>query len=133
MPNASTPILIVDDEEIVLLAIAESLIPEGYRIVRTTSPFEALEILKRDRFAVIISDHHMPGMTGLEFFAQAQQIQPNASRILITGVLTLKVVVDAINKGEIFRFIAKPWIREELLATVKNATHRYELVSKNAL
>ncbi|MBN2233690.1 MAG: response regulator [Opitutales bacterium] len=133
MPNASTPILIVDDEEIVLLAIAESLIPEGYRIVRTTSPFEALEILKRDRFAVIISDHHMPGMTGLEFFAQAQQIQPNASRILITGVLTLKVVVDAINKGEIFRFIAKPWIREELLATVKNAIHRYELVSKNAL
>ncbi len=133
MPNASTPILIVDDEEIVLLAIAESLIPEGYRIVRTTSPFDALEILKREEFAVIISDHHMPGMTGLEFFSQAQHIQPRASRILITGVLTLKVVVDAINKGEIFRFIAKPWIREELLATVKNAIHRFELVSKNAI
>ena len=132
MPTQNTPILIIDDEEIVLLAISESLIPEGYRIVKTTSPQKALEYLKQEQFAVIISDHHMPGMTGLEFFAEANKIQPMASRILITGVLTLKVVVDAINKGEIFRFIAKPWIREELLATVKNAIHRYELVSQNA-
>jgi response regulator RpfG family c-di-GMP phosphodiesterase len=131
MSPDETPILIIDDEEIVLLAISESLIPEGYQIVKTTSPFHALELLEKQEFAVIISDHHMPGMTGLEFFAAANRIQPNASRILITGVLTLKVVVDAINKGEIFRFIAKPWIREELLATVKNATHRYELISQN--
>ena len=132
MPTQDKPILIIDDEEIVLLAISESLIPEGYRIVKTTSPQKGLEYLKEQQFAVIISDHHMPGMTGLEFFAEANKIQPMASRILITGVLTLKVVIDAINKGEIFRFIAKPWIREELLATVKNAIHRYELVSQNA-
>jgi response regulator RpfG family c-di-GMP phosphodiesterase len=132
MPTQDTPILIIDDEEIVLLAISESLIPEGYRIVKTTSPQKGLEYLMQEEFAVIISDHHMPGMTGLEFFAEANKIQPMASRILITGVLTLKVVVDAINKGEIFRFIAKPWIREELLATVRNATHRYELVFQNA-
>lgn len=132
MPSEDTPILIIDDEEIVLLAISESLIPEGYRIVKTTDPYKGLEYLKEQEFAVIISDHHMPGMTGLEFFAEANKIQPMASRILITGVLTLKVVVDAINKGEIFRFIAKPWIREELLATVKNAIHRYELMAQNS-
>ena len=132
MTNQQTPILIIDDEEIVLLAISESLKPEGYRIVTTTKPEEGIELLKKQEFAVIISDHHMPGMTGLEFFAEANKIQPMASRILITGVLTLKVVVDAINKGEIFRFIAKPWIREELLATVKNAIHRYELMSQNS-
>jgi response regulator RpfG family c-di-GMP phosphodiesterase len=131
MSLEETPILIIDDEEIVLLAISESLIPEGYRIVKTTNPHHALELLQQQQFAVIISDHHMPGMTGLEFFAAANHIQPLASRILITGVLTLKVVVDAINKGEIFRFIAKPWIREELLATVRNALHRYELISQN--
>ncbi|MCG8527610.1 MAG: response regulator [Opitutales bacterium] len=131
MTASETPILIIDDEEIVLLAITESLLPEGYNIVKTTKPEEALELLKKQEFSVIISDHHMPGMTGLEFFAEANKIQPMASRILITGVLTLKVVVDAINKGEIFRFIAKPWIREELLATVSNAIHRYELLSQN--
>ncbi len=131
MSNDETPILIVDDEEIVLLAISESLKPEGYTIVTTTKPQEGIELLKQQEFAVIISDHHMPAMTGLEFFAEANKIQPMASRILITGVLTLKVVVDAINKGEIFRFIAKPWIREELLATVKNAIHRFELMAQN--
>jgi len=132
MTTEQTPILIIDDEEIVLLAISESLKPEGYHIVTTTKPEDGIELLKKQEFAVIISDHHMPGMTGLEFFAEANKIQPMASRILITGVLTLKVVVDAINKGEIFRFIAKPWIREELLATVKNAIHRYELMSQNS-
>lgn len=131
MSTEETPILIIDDEEIVLLAISESLKPEGYQIVTTTQPQKGLELLRQQEFSVIISDHHMPGMTGLEFFAEANKIQPLASRILITGVLTLKVVVDAINKGEIFRFIAKPWIREELLATVKNATHRHELMSQN--
>jgi DNA-binding NtrC family response regulator len=133
MATEDNPILIIDDEEIVLLAISESLAPEGYRIVKTTSPQEALKLLETETFSVIISDHHMPGMTGLEFFAEANKIQPKATRILITGVLTLKVVVDAINKGEIFRFIAKPWIREELLATVKNAIHRYELLAQNSL
>lgn len=132
MPTEEKPILIIDDEEIVLLAISESLILDGYKIVKTTNPHEGLEHLKKQEFAVIISDHHMPGMTGLEFFAEANKIQPMSSRILITGVLTLKVVVDAINKGEIFRFIAKPWIREELLATVKNAIHRYDLMAQNA-
>jgi response regulator RpfG family c-di-GMP phosphodiesterase len=132
MAIEDNPILIIDDEEIVLLAISESLAPEGYRIVKTTNPHEGLELLKKEAFSVIISDHHMPGMTGLEFFAEANKIQPMASRILITGVLTLKVVVDAINKGEIFRFIAKPWIREELLATVKNAIHRFELLAQNS-
>jgi len=131
MSIEDTPILIIDDEEIVLLAISESLKHEGYKIVTTTKPEEGIALLKKQEFAVIISDHHMPGMTGLEFFAEANKIQPMSSRILITGVLTLKVVVDAINKGEIFRFIAKPWIREELLATVKNAIHRYELMSQN--
>ncbi|MAM90366.1 MAG: two-component system response regulator [Opitutaceae bacterium] len=58
-------------------------------------------------------------------------MQPNASRILITGVLTLNTVIEAVNRGEIFRFLAKPWIREEVLATVDNAVQRYALVEAN--
>jgi response regulator RpfG family c-di-GMP phosphodiesterase len=73
----------------------------------------------------------MPDMTGLEFFAHLKDLQPNASRVLITGVLTLKTVIDAVNKGEIFRFLAKPWVREELIVTVKNAEQRHQLLQMN--
>src|SRR5262249_43187717 len=60
-------------------------------------------------------------------------MQPDATRILITAVLNLATVIDAINKGEIYRFIVKPWLREELIVTVKNAVQRYELICKNQM
>ena len=82
-------------------------------------------MLKDQQFSVVISDQQMPLISGLEFLTQVREIQPNATRILITAVLTLSTVIDAINKGEIYRFIVKPWLREELLATVKTAVQRY--------
>ena len=125
-------ILVVDDEEIVLVALGETLRRERYEVFTTLNPVEALETLKREPFSVIITDHQMPQLTGLELFSQAKQIQPDATRILITAVLNLDTVIDAINKGEIFRFIVKPWLREELLVTVKNAVQRFEMVRRNA-
>jgi response regulator RpfG family c-di-GMP phosphodiesterase len=71
-------------------------------------------------------------MMGLDFLIESKHLRPNTSRILITAVLSLPTLVDSINKGEIFRFIAKPWLREELTATVRNAIHRYELITHNA-
>ena len=126
-------ILVVDDEEMVLKGLRDTLTREGYHVVTSSNPFLGLEELKRHTFSVIISDNHMPGMLGMQFLAQAREIQPNASRILITAVLSLDTVIDAINKGEIYRFIVKPWLREELLATVKNAVQRYELIDNNTL
>ena len=125
------PILIVDDEPIVLAALKETLLREHYDVVATNSPAQALDILHQRQFAVIISDHRMPEMTGLEFLVEAKKLQPQTSRILITAVLSLPTIIDSINKGEIFRFLAKPWLREELTATVKNAVQRYELVTQN--
>ncbi len=124
-------IIIVDDDKIILVALEETISKAGYDIVSTTSPLKALEYLDEQQFSVIISDQRMAEMTGLEFLGKAKQIQPDASRILITGVLNLNTIIDAVNKGEIFRFLAKPWIREELLATVQNAVQRYQLLSIN--
>ena len=121
MSSLDTPtpkILLLDDDEIILLAIKETLGREGYDISVYSKAGEALEALKSDRFAVIVSDQRMPEMTGLEFLNESKSLQPNASRILITGVLTLNTVIDAVNKGEIFRFLAKPWIREELILSL---------------
>lgn len=116
-----------------MVGLRETLVRAGYQVRTSSNPLPALELLQQEQFAVIISDHQMPQMTGLEFLALAKQIQPDATRILITAVLSLDTVIDAINKGEIYRFIVKPWLREELLATVKNAVQRYELLCKNAL
>lgn len=126
-------ILIVDDEEIVRIALRETLRREHYGVTACASPEEGLKVLQKEAFAVIISDYQMPGMTGLDFLAQAKQLQPDATRILITAVLSLDTVIEAINKGEIYRFVVKPWIREELLATVRNAVQRHDLIVRNTL
>jgi response regulator RpfG family c-di-GMP phosphodiesterase len=126
------PILIVDDEEIVLVALRDTLLREGYKVVASPHAVHALSILQEQQFSVVISDQQMPLVTGLEFLAQVKQIQPDATRILITAVLSLSTVIDAINKGEIYRFVVKPWLREELLVTVKNAVARYDLICSNA-
>jgi response regulator RpfG family c-di-GMP phosphodiesterase len=130
---ASPPaeILIIDDEPVVLNALKFTLEREGFHVTACTSPLKALAILGEREFSVIISDQRMPEMMGLDFLIESRRLRPHASRILITAVLALPTIVDAINKGEIFRFVAKPWLREELVATVRNAVQRHELVTQN--
>jgi response regulator RpfG family c-di-GMP phosphodiesterase len=134
-PAAPSPatILIVDDEPVVLTALKFTLEREGFHIVACNSPLKALTILAERDFAVIISDQRMPEMLGLDFLVESRRLRPHASRILITAVLALPTIVDAINKGEIFRFVAKPWLREELVATVRNAVQRHDLVTHNVV
>lgn len=126
-------ILLVDDEEIVLIALRDTLAREGYQVATAANALDALKLLKEQAFSVVISDQQMPMLTGLEFLAQVKLLQPDTTRILITAVLNLATVIDAINKGEIYRFIVKPWLREELLVTVKNAVQRYDLICKNQM
>ena len=130
-PPGAPTILIVDDEPVVLTALKFTLEREGFHIVSCTSPLKALTILAERDFAVIVSDQRMPEMMGLDFLIESRRLRPHSSRILITAVLALPTIVDAINKGEIFRFVAKPWLREELVATVRNAVQRHELVTRN--
>jgi len=127
----SNRILVVDDEEIVVSTLRETLRRQGYEAVATMDPTAALKELREGQFAVIIADQRMPLLSGLELLDQARQIQPTATRILMAGVVSLDTVIDAINKGEIYRFIVKPWLREELLVTIKNAVQRHELVQQN--
>jgi response regulator RpfG family c-di-GMP phosphodiesterase len=124
-------ILVVDDELPVLAVLVETLERAGYEAVGQQNPLVGLEEIKRRKFSVIISDQRMPELPGLELLARARQIQPNSTRILITAVLHLDTVIEAINKGEIFRFVVKPWLREEFLATVKNGVQRHELICHN--
>ena len=124
-------ILVVDDEEIVLVALRETLLRQGYRVVAATSATEALTLLRQQTFAVILADHQMPEMTGVELLTRASKLQPDATRILITAALNLATVMDSINQGEVYRFVLKPWLREELLVAVANGVQHHELITVN--
>src|SRR5262245_10119149 len=100
-------ILVVDDEEIVLVALRETLKQLGFEVTALTDAVEALALLQSQPFSVVVTDHQMPRLTGLEFLAEARRLQPRASRILITAVLNVATVIEAINRAEICRFLLK--------------------------
>lgn len=97
----------------------------------------AREILDYNEIEVIISDQRMPDQSGTEFFNEIIQVHPDPVRILLTGYVDIKAVIDAINKGEVYRFLSKPWNDEEVKITINNAAEIYrtrkELIRKNEM
>ena len=130
--SAAPSLLIVDDEAMVLLTLKTFLSMEGYQITTCESPREALKLVVAGNFAVIISDHRMPGMTGLVFLAECRRLRPVTSRMLLSAAFDLKEVMQAVEREDICRFLAKPWLREELLAAVGDAVRRHTLMLRNA-
>jgi CheY-like chemotaxis protein len=120
-------VLIVDDDPQLLAGLARNLrrlVP----VVAAAGGAEALEVLKKDRaFSVIICDMRMPGMDGAQFFSEARLLVPEAVRILLTGQADLGAVVAAINQGRIYRFVAKPVDRDDLMKVIGAAMAHYRL------
>ncbi len=101
-------LLYLDDEENNLQSFKASF-RKDYKIFTTTSIQEAERILETESIQIVLADQRMPEMTGVEFFEKIRQIYPDPMRILITGYSDIMNAIDAINKGEVFRFIDKPW------------------------
>ena len=118
---SAVKILCVDDEPNVLSALRRMFTLEGCTISVADSGAAALQALADERFDVIISDMQMPEMNGAQLLQQVRQQWPHTMRILLTGTADLANAVAAINEGEIYRYIAKPWNDEELLGVVKGA------------
>jgi DNA-binding NtrC family response regulator len=127
------PVLVVDDDPTAVHLLVEILRGEHYEVRQSHDPLHALDLIRQESFAVVISDQKMPRLTGLELLAQVKVLQPNASRVLVTGVVDVSTVIEAVNRGEIYRFVVKPWLYDELLATVRDAMQRYELIHANAM
>ncbi len=123
-------ILAVDDEQPSLNAIYRTLRRE-FDVIQSLSGISALEVLKSQEVEVILADQRMPEMTGVEFFRRAIEIQPDAVRILITGYTDIEATIQAINEGQIYYYINKPWEPEELRLIVRRAVERYRLVKEN--
>ncbi len=124
-------LLVVDDEAPILHALQRTFEAAGYDVTACADPAEALDRLKEKPYQVLSADYMMPGMSGAEFLAQAKALQPETIRILLTAAHDFSAAVDAINNGEIFRILAKPWNRVELLGTVRQAFDTYALRERN--
>ena len=118
-------ILAVDDEVYNLESIQRTFHGD-YHVIVTTSPSEALEIFRRDDVDLVIADQRMPQMLGTELLEKMKNISPLPIRIVLSAYTDLEYLMDAINRGEVYRYITKPWTPEELRVTVKNALDYYQ-------
>jgi len=126
-------ILFVDDEVSVTRALQRLFRKEDYTILTASSGQEGLELLQKGEkpVSLIVSDQQMPKMTGAEFLEKAKDIFPDAIRFLLTGYSDMDAIVDAVNKGEIHRYMTKPWNDRDLLLQVQYSLEQYELVLEN--
>jgi DNA-binding NtrC family response regulator len=124
-------ILIVDDEPLILSSLHRSLRSEEYDIITSLSGEDALRIMRSKNINVVISDQSMNGIQGIEFLLLAKKYRPQTVRILLTGHADMELAVEAVNKGEVFRFLTKPWDHVELKEAVECALakSRFDLIS----
>lgn len=130
MPPNKISILYVDDEENNLFSF-KATFRIKYQVYTAISGEEALKILGSKEVQIIITDQRMPEMTGVQFLEKVLEKYPDPMRILLTGYADMGAVVDAVNKGKIFHYLAKPWNEEELTLTIERAFEKY--VEKMAL
>jgi len=123
-------LLIVDDEADILKALRRQF-RRHYTIHIANNAAEGYEIMTQVPIQVIISDQRMPGMSGVEFFDRAKHEFPDAIRLLLTGYADIQSVIAAINDGNVFRYIAKPWDPEEIETIVREAFTKYEMIVEN--
>ena len=130
--SATLPtLLVVDDEPEVLQSIYD-LLRREYHVVSCERGADALRVLESDQqIHVIMSDQRMPGMSGVELLRHAKQLRPEATRLLFTAYADIKAVIDAINEGNAFQYIHKPWNPEELQAVVRKAVEQHDLIVKH--
>jgi len=121
MDPALAKILIVDDEPMILSVLREQLEPEGFKVTLVDSGSKAIEALKQEGFSIILADHEMPGMTGLELLGKVGESYPGMIRLMLSGRLAVKELLDAVQSGVIHRYLTKPWLREELLVILRNS------------
>jgi len=117
-------VLCVDDEPSILSALRRVLRAEGCRLLTAQGGVEALAILATESVDVVVSDMRMPGMDGAQLLARVREEWPSTARILLTGYADMDATIAAINNGQIYRYIHKPWDEHELRLTVRQAAER---------
>src|ERR1700754_5062785 len=119
------------DDEINNLNSFKAAFRRDFEIYTASSAKEGRKILDNHEIGVIITDQRMPGTTGIEFLESILQIYPDTIRILLTGFSDINAVMDAINRGQVYKYLVKPWQNDELKMYIENALEIYNLRKEN--
>src|SRR5438309_1721044 len=118
-------VLVVDDEPASLRAVTRAL-ADDYRVVTTVTAAEALRRLAAESVAVLVVDQRMPEMTGTELLARSARQHPDVVRVLLTGYTDVETLVDAINAGQVYYYLTKPWEPRTLRLVVRRGVEHYD-------
>jgi DNA-binding NtrC family response regulator len=129
MTTAKHPVLLVDDEPEILFSL-RGLLRREFDLYTAQSGAEALDILHAHPIHVVMTDQRMPQMTGVELLRRARGDCPEAIRLIFTGYADIKAVIDAVNEGQVFRYLAKPWDPDDLAAVLHQACEQYERIAE---
>jgi response regulator RpfG family c-di-GMP phosphodiesterase len=122
-------VLFVDDEQNILNAVKRLFMSDTIDVLTASTALEGMELMKLNTVAVIVSDNMMPEMNGIAFLEWTKTVSPDSVRILMTGYADLHSAIESINRGEVFRFVTKPWNDTELSQIVLDSIDRYKIVS----
>jgi len=127
--NAKPTVVLVDDEEMVIKSIQAYLELEAdYEVPGFTDPEEALRYTRSHVVDVVVADYLMPNINGIELLAHAKQLQPEATRVLLTGHADKQSAIQAINKVALFQYLEKPWDNAQLLLVIQAGIERTQLL-----
>lgn len=129
-PISKASVLYVDDEENNLQSF-KATFRRTYHVHTAISGAEGLKILNENTIEVIITDQRMPEMTGIEFLTKVLETHPEPMRMLLTGYSDINAVIDSINKGQVYRYLTKPWNENELKNAIDSAFEVYTLRKEN--
>ena len=123
-------LLIIDDEVEITKSLARQF-RRKYNVFTSTSAAEGIQIMEKEKIQVVLSDQRMPGMTGVDFFSKIKDKYPDALKLILTGYTDIEAVIGAINDGQVFRYVTKPWNPNELDTIINEAFEKYELITNN--
>ena len=127
--NQKASVLIVDDEEMVITSVRAYLeLETDFEIHGFTSPEQALKYMETNLVDIAVSDYLMPRVSGIQFLTQAKQLQPEASRVLLTGHADKQSAIQAINQVGLYQYVEKPWENAQLLLIIQNGIERSKLL-----
>jgi putative two-component system response regulator len=118
-------IMLVDDEP-ANLRLLERLFRRDYQVLTAPSGMEALRLLDQHDVALLVTDQRMSGMSGIELLQRTAEMRPHMVRIILTGYTDITSLVEAINCGQVYKYVTKPWSNEDLRQTISRAIEHYE-------
>lgn len=124
-------LVFIDDELNILSSIKRTLRKEGYEIFTTDDPEQVFKWVQEDEIATVVSDQRMPKMEGVDVLEKVRTLSPDTTRIMLTGYSDIQAATKAINKSNVFRFLAKPWEDSELKEAVKQGVNQYHILAEN--